>query len=179
MTDPWEVLGSHPDDPYTAALETARTVDILGEEPEWEALDGLPLMTLLEVIGKAREQKRLADLVRNAAKRRAVDTLGDGASVTDGHTFYRVAPQTERTVKDAREFIQWLGPEDAANVLNMSFSIERFRELVASRGQDVGELEAHFFTVTRGEADLSEMPLTHRRVPKYAAGMEPGTIRRR
>ena len=164
---------------FAAALSEAQTQDVLGEAASFESLDGLDLMGLLAVVGESREQKRLADIVRKAATERAVAML-DGGSVTDGRVLYRVAPKIDRKIKDGTELIQWLGPEDAAKVLNLdaAVSVERFRQLAESRGQDASELEQHFFTVNRGEPTLTEMPLDNTRTPKYAKAMTPGVIRR-
>lgn len=167
-------------DAWCDALETARTLDLTGEQPEWDGMDRLDLMGLLDLIGRAREQKRLAGLVASAAKQRAAAILGEGGAVTDGRVLYRYGAGIDRKVVDPVELIQWLGPEDAASVLNIqtAVSIERFRQLAESRGQDVRELEGHFFLEERTPPELSEVPLDNKRAPKYAAGMKPGVIRR-
>ena len=163
-----------------AATRAAETVDVTGEA-EWQALDGLELMELLELISQARRQKRLADLIRNAATSRAVGVLGEGSAVTDGRVLYRVSPKSTRKVKDPVELIQWLGPTDAASVIRMDYalSIEAFRGLCQARGVDPVEWEKHFFTVTWGESELTEIPLDNARAPKYSAAMIPGEIRRK
>lgn len=168
-------------DLYSEAVETARTVDLTGEQADWQIFDGLDLIGLLGVVAEARERKRHADLIRAAAKARATDLLGAGNAVTDGRTLYRVTPKTERTVKDPVELIQWLGPQDAAKVLNLSqaVGIEAFRGLCEARGLDAKELEAHFFKVSFGDYELSEIPLENKHAPKYAASMVPGEIRRK
>lgn len=166
-------------DLYAEAVETARTIDLTGEQSDWQIFDGLDLIGLLGVVAEARERKRHADLIRAAAKGRAAVVLGQGNAVTDGRTLYRVTPKTDRVVKDPVELIQWLGPEDAAKVLNLSqaVGIEAFRGLCESRGLDAKELEAHFFKVSFGDYELSEIPLENSRAPLYAKSMEPGVIR--
>lgn len=168
-------------DRWERAIEAANTADTIGEDPAWDALDGLDLMALIDMVARGRRVKRLADMVRSEAKARATFELGEGNAVSDGRHLYRVSPTTERKVKDPLELLSWLGPDDAVNVINMNdaVSIERFRELAASRGgpEYAKEMEEHFFEVKTGEADLTEMPLDNKRIPKYAADMKPGEIR--
>ena len=165
---------------FDDALLAAVTVDVTGEA-EWDSLNDLDLMELLGLVAEARRQKRLADLIRNAATSRAVGVLGEGSAVSDGRVLYRVTPKSTRKVKDPVELIQWLGPTDAATVIRMDYalSIEAFRGLCQARGVDPVEQERHFFTVTWGEPELTEIPLDNARAPRYAASMIPGEIRRR
>jgi len=175
---------------FVDALAVARTQDHTGEAADWdEAMGGATLDELLYLIAQARTQKRLADLIRAAAKLRAAAALGKGNAVSDGQTLYRYTSPIIRTVKDGAGLLEWLGPFVGAVVLNLddAVSIERFRQVAESRASENGhpdpkayaaEKEAEFFAVSWGDPDLSEMPLSHRKAPKYAAEMTPGEIRK-
>jgi len=175
---------------YNMAVEAARTQDTTGEQADWdEVMAGATLDELLYLVAQARTQKRLADLIRAAAKLRASMMLGRGNAVSDGQTLYRYTSPIVRTVKDGVGLLEWLGPFVGAVVLNLddAVSVERFRQVAESRAAESGhpdpkqyaaEKEAEYFAVAFGDPDLNEMPLSHRKIPKYAADMTPGEIRK-
>ena len=180
-------------DVWAEAMAAAESYDLTGEQPEWdEPLGEVGLMGLLDLLARARTVKRRANIIRNEAKLRAANLVGEGGAVSDGHTFYRYAQGIERQVREPLELLEWLGP-DAVNVLRLddAVSIERFRQLATQRAvaqgvgdeemvkQHVAEMERHFFSITPTPPDLTEMPLSHQRIPKYAQTMTPGEIRRR
>jgi len=176
-------------------FDAAVAARVHGEEPDWpEWLDEEDLMDLLELSHIARSFKMAYDAVRREMEDRAADMLGLGNSVTDGRTFYRVAPERTRHVNDPHLLVDWLDKAlpDVIRVTGESVSIERFRQLAEQRYRDmhpgaddrqvkaaVRAFEEIMFRVEEHPGGrLTPIPLDSKYAPRYAQDMTPGEIRR-